>query len=207
MLKNKLFHLLVMLVLVQQLPATEVADNGSWIGKEAVSDHVFDPKLAKALVKFLKEESATNVVDFGCGMGLYVKEIRNSGINARGYDGNPDTPELTQGLCKVLDLSLPFELDEKFDWVVSLEVGEHIPVEFETNFIENLVRHTEKGIVLSWALKDQGGLGHVNCRNNPYIKRKICSYGFLNDVQAEEELRKKAKLSWFKGTIMVFRKK
>jgi len=42
---------------------------------------------------------------------------------------------LTNNLCNVLDLSLPKKFDEPFDWVMSLEVGEHLPHKFEDIFI------------------------------------------------------------------------
>ena len=69
----------------------------------------------------------------------------------------------------------------------------------------NLHNNNENGIVLSWAVKGQCGDGHVNCQNNDYIKSKICKLGYINDIEAEQQLRKHSTLSWFKNTIMVFR--
>ena len=91
-------------------------------------------------------------------------------INAHGYDGNPNTPELTNNICKILDLSIPTKFDEPFSWVMSLEVGEHLPSKFEDIFINNLHNNNVDGILLSWALKGQGGDGHVNEQNNDYIE-------------------------------------
>ena len=45
---------------------------------------------------------------------------------------------------------------------MSLEVGEHLPKEFEDIFINNLDNNNNYGIVLSWAIKGQGGYGHYN---------------------------------------------
>ena len=36
-----------------------------------------------------------------------------------------------------------------FDWVICLEVAEHIPKEYEETFVNNLVKATPNGIVLS----------------------------------------------------------
>ena len=104
------------------------------------------------------------------------------------------------------DLSVKKRFDNPFDWVMSLEVGEHLPCEFEDNFINNLHNNNESGIILSWAIKGQGGHGHFNEQNNNYIKSKICKLGYINDIEAEEKLRKQSHLWWFKNTIMVFRK-
>ena len=183
-----------------------IHQNGYWEGLEAVSQHVYDSSLGNSLVQFFKAQNINSLVDFGCGMGNYVKTFRQKNINAIGYDGNPNTPELTNNLCNVLDLSIPKIFDEPFDWVMSLEVGEHLPPQFEDIFINNLHNNNKYGIILSWAIIGQGGHGHVNEKNNDYIKSKICKLGYVNDVKSENKLRRDSTLDWFKNTIMVFRK-
>lgn len=180
-------------------------EKGYWIGADVDDLHVFDSSLATALGQFFLSERATHVVDFGCGPGDYVARLNAMGLHCEGYDGNPDTPEITQRTCAVVDLSEPFDLKKKFDWVLSLEVGEHLPQQFETIFIENLIRHAKKGIVLSWAVAGQPGYGHFNTQNNDYIKQRFPAYGLVNDVTAEKLLRGSASVHWFPGTIMVFR--
>jgi 2-polyprenyl-3-methyl-5-hydroxy-6-metoxy-1,4-benzoquinol methylase len=179
--------------------------NGYWEGLEADAQHVHDPNLAECLVSFFKNECATSIVDFGCGMGNYVRTFRDNGMNATGFDGNPNTPELTHNTCSVLDLSVRVQL-KPFDWVMSLEVGEHLPAEFEDIFIQNLHNNNKRGIVLSWAIKGQGGHGHFNEQDNSYIKSKICALGYLNDTESENNMRNMSSLPWFKNTIMVFRR-
>jgi cyclopropane fatty-acyl-phospholipid synthase-like methyltransferase len=183
-----------------------IHENGFWEGLESSSQHIYDPSLGISLVNFFKTEKVKSVVDFGCGMGKYVKTFQENNINVVGFDGNPNTPELTNNLCKVLDLSVPKKFDEPFDWVMSLEVGEHLPQKFEDIFIDNLHNNNKYGIVLSWAIKGQGGHGHFNEQNTDYIKSKICKLGYINDITIENNLRKDSSFSWFKNTIMVFRK-
>ena len=180
--------------------------NGYWEGLEASSQHCYDAALGEGLATFFKNEKVTSLVDLGCGMGNYLKYFQENHINASGFDGNPNTPELTKGLCNVLDLSVPKQFDEPYDWVMSLEVGEHLPPQFEDIFINNLHHNNKNGIVLSWAIKGQGGHGHFNEQNCDYIKSKICNLGYLNDIKSENNLRNMSTLSWFKNTIMVFRK-
>jgi cyclopropane fatty-acyl-phospholipid synthase-like methyltransferase len=180
--------------------------NGYWEGPESKAHHLYDTLLSESLLKFFKNENVKSVADFGCGMGDYVKKFQKNGINAVGYDGNPNTPTFTDGFGKVLDLSSPVKFEELFDWVMSLEVGEHIPQVFEDNFINNLHNNNKHGILLSWAIKGQGGHGHINEQNNDYIKSKIVSLGYTNDTIAENILREKCNEAYFKKTIMVFRK-
>ena len=183
-----------------------IHQNGYWEGPDASSQHIYDSSLGNSLTVFFKEEKINNLADFGCGMGDYVKTFQQNNINATGFDGNPDTPYLTNNLGKVLDLSIPIKFEESFDWVMSLEVGEHLPPQFEDVFIQNLHVNNKYGIVLSWAIKGQGGHGHVNEQNNDYIKSKICELGYINDVELETNFRNDSTLLWFKDTIMVFRK-
>lgn len=89
---------------------------------------------------------------------------------------------------------------------MSLEVGEHIPKEYEHILIDNICNAAEHGVILSWAIKGQGGAGHVNCQNNAYIIDVMRGKGFAYDTDASSTLRKNATLSWFKNTVMVFRK-
>ena len=180
--------------------------NGYWDGMEASSQHVYDPSLGISLTNFFLSENVKSLVDFGCGMGNYVKTFLENNINASGFDGNPYTPELTNNICKVLDLSVSVKFDEPYDWVMSLEVGKHLPPQFENVFIENLHNNNKHGIILSWAIKGQGGHGHFNEQNNDYIKSKICKLGYVNDVETENKLRTDSSLFWFRNTIMVFRK-
>lgn len=57
--------------------------------------------------------------------------------------------EYTQGFVEYFDLSMPLELP-KADWVLSLEVGEHVPSNYEqAMLIRNLHHHNRKGVSLS----------------------------------------------------------
>ena len=183
-----------------------INSHGYWEGLEANEQHCYDERLSDQLVKFFKNENAEIIADFGCGMGTYVQKFNDENIVADGYDGNPNTEELTKSHCHILDLSEPIEFDKPYDWIMSLEVGEHIPKEYEDIFINNLHTNNKYGIVLSWAIPGQGGCGHVNEQDNMYVKTKICQLGYTNDVEAENVLRQNSSLFWFRNTIMVFRK-
>lgn len=168
--------------------------------------HVFDKVLCKGLIDYLNLNNIKSIYDFGCGMGDYAKEIINNGITCKAYDGNPYTKELTNGIGEVLDLSIPFKL-EKLECVLSFEVGEHIPPEFEQIFIDNLVNHTNSTVILSWAIEGQGGTGHVNCKNNDYIIGEMLKRNFKHDQQSSLYLRScVTNATWFHNTIMVFNK-
>jgi hypothetical protein len=73
---------------------------------------------------------------------------------AKGYDGNPNTKTISDGLCDVAYLSKP-QIFNKVDWVICLEVGEHIPKQFENILFDNMCNHATEGIIMSWAFPGQ----------------------------------------------------
>lgn len=178
-----------------------IDSNGAWVGLAAEGYHMHDQPFSDALVGLLKERRTLNVVDFGCGLGLYVRDLRNAGFRAGGFDGNPSTYEITGGKCLQLDLSREVDLGVRWDWVLSLEVAEHIPPEFESTFIHNLVRHACFGIVLSWG--NQGGEGHVNIKEREEVERLFTLQGFRIAVGEGEVLRSAARLDWLRSTVVV----
>lgn len=136
-----------------------------------------------------------------------LMEEKQKVANWTGYDGATFVSEVTGGLVKYLDLSEPFLLSQKFDWILSLEVGEHIPIEFEQNFLDNLDKHSCKGVILSWAIPGQGGHHHVNNRPSQYIIDQMAKRGFQFDENWTDRFRSAAELSWFKNSTMTFSRK
>lgn len=121
---------------------------------------------------------------------------RASGV---GFDGNP----MVKPPCQWADLSEECQLGT-WDWVLSLEVGEHIPAEYERVFVENLHRHNRDGIILSWAVPGQGGFGHVNEKPNEDVIEMVCGYGYRHNRAVSTWLREVSTLRWFQNTLMLF---
>ena len=181
-----------------------VNERGIWITSDN-NHHLVDESLVFSIKEFLKKEKCKSVVDLGCGNGFYTKVLKEDFI-CDGFDGNPYTEILSDGLCSQLDLSLPVDLNFLYDWVLCLEVGEHIPVQYEDIFINNIHNSNTKGIIISWATPGQDGLGHYNGREQEYLKNVFNNLGYSNDIEVENELRKNSEFWWFKNNIMVFRK-
>lgn len=72
--------------------------------------------------------------------------------------------------------------------------------------MDNLINHTKKYILLSWAILGQDGDGHVNTRDNDYIINKISNYGFKYSDEISNFLRDSANKWYFKNTLMFFEK-
>lgn len=178
-----------------------INERGIWLTTQETDTHEYDPALAGALVKYFSHMKS--IVDIGCGTGEYVLKFKANNIECKGFDGSPLTPVLTANMCEVMDFSEPVDIG-KFDLVLSLEVGEHIPAEYEQIFINNLINASDRFLLLSWAVEGQYGIGHVNCQPNIYVIRELKNRGFLYLRWFSEILRDNSSLPWFKNTLMFF---
>lgn len=185
----------------------KINDKGFWENPNK-EGHAHDSRLAGAILRILKRRKCNTLVDFGCGTGDYAFFFRRHGIVVEAYDGNPHTEEISGGIGQVKDLSEPFDLKKYFKCILSLEVGEHIPAEYEDIFLDNLVRHGRESddpiYIISWAVPGQNGDGHVNCRTNEYIIQKMADRGLMYVPAYTDTLRRAASLWWFKNSLMVF---
>jgi hypothetical protein len=186
----------------------ETAESGGWcfnISGPESNQHIFDIKLAKALSSFLNRKT---VASFRDGPGAYKQKLieLNQVILYDAFDGAPYAELTTNNQVKFLDLSVPIYHLNKYDWIISLEVAEHIPAQYESIYIDNLVRHAKEGIVLSWAKIGQGGHSHVNNRNSDYVIEIMKSNNFNHDLKSSIYFRNKTKFWWFSKNINVFRK-
>ena len=191
-----------------QFKEKHVSINGGWCEKESSpssSSHVFDVHFASALADFLQGEK---VASFGDGPGEYKKYMDNSRKVALydAYDGAPYCEKTTNGIVKFLDLTAPQYGLPVYDWVVSVEVAEHIPAKYESVYLDNIFRHAQQGIILSWAVPGQGGLSHVNLKSLEDVINLMLDNGYKLDPYAGKVLRKAASVSWLKQNINVYRR-
>lgn len=166
-------------------------------------------RVVAELSLMIESEKIKSINDFGAGVGQYKAALidKYPGLTYRAYDGAGNIEEFTKGFLKHFDLTFPLNLP-KADWVVSLEVGEHVPSKYEGLMIRNLHRHNCKGIVLSWSVLNQGGYHHINNHANSYIISVFQDLGYLHDVEKSMRFRQKAdNHGWFRGSMMVFRRK
>ena len=159
-----------------------------------------DEPLAKALSKFL---IGKKVASFGDGPGVYKELLLKYGEveSYDSFDGAPFTEETTNKNVQFLDLSVPIYHLNIYDWVISLEVAEHI--EFEHIYVDNLVRHASQGVILSWAKIGQGGHSHVNNRDFEYVKQKMEDKGLKHDYKSSIYLQKQSTFTYFQSNINV----
>mmetsp|Transcript_125791 Transcript_125791/g.199380 ORF Transcript_125791/g.199380 Transcript_125791/m.199380 type:complete len:417 (+) Transcript_125791:74-1324(+) len=144
----------------------------------------------------------TSIVDFGAGGGRYCDFFNKTGeYCCFAYDGTSNVVELSKGLVQTQRLDQYFDLGRTFDWVMCLEVAEHIPEEAEDILLDNLKRHAKYGLILSWSEHGEGP--HQNAKPWQEVKAMVEAKGFSLDTVASSRLR--PQISWMRGSVHVFR--
>jgi SAM-dependent methyltransferase len=192
-----------------------ISDTGFWDAQTAHLFHGHSQPLVEWIAKFLENDKEKQLYDFGCGTGQYLKRLQDAGFKKLiGFEGDPPVQREFQDIRK-LDLTTSFVLPEKGN-VVCLEVAEHIPAQFESVFLDNLANACDGKLIMSWAVRGQGGDGHVNCLNNNEAIDRVIAKGFVYLPNETEAVRATidpvandiptGQLPWFKNTTLVFKK-
>ena len=167
--------------------------------------HKHDEPLVAAIAGLY---NPTLAADLGCGDGWYCKRLRDLGWPAvHGYEGCSDM--VKQGVYDdifVLDLTKRRWVGIKYDLILCLEVGEHIPPDHEKTFLDNVSEFGKDAlsVIMSWAIPGQGGRGHFNEKPNRYVQEEMMSRGFVVDPWATRFLRESSSLKWFKNTVVAY---
>jgi SAM-dependent methyltransferase len=122
-----------------------------------------------------------SLLDVGCGVGPWVAAAQQLGVaETLGVDGSYVDKRLLfipEEQFISADLSQPFDMQRRYDLVISLEVAEHIAPSSADIFVENLTRHSD-AILFSAAIPGQGGTHHVNEQWPAYWQEKFASRGY-----------------------------
>jgi len=181
---------------------------GYWAKEWAVKHHLHSEKLSKWICNFLRDYKNETTYDFGCGMGSYLNDLYNEGHhNIFGIEMEPPKTDFPFTMLSK-NLTESFIIGDKGN-VISLEVGEHIPKEFQNIYLDNIINHCKKNLIISWALRGQGGYGHVNELNNDEIIPIIESKGFKYKEEESLDARKdiEDQYAYFRNSILIFEKK
>ncbi|CAJ1344581.1 unnamed protein product [Effrenium voratum] len=135
----------------------------------------------------------TSIADFGAGGGHYCRFFNKTGeYCCFAYDGSPKAAFYTGGAVQTQRLDERFDLGRRFDWLLCIEVLEHIPGDREAVALANLRRHAGKGLVVSWS--EHSGPGHPNAKPWVQVRAAVEAAGFELDADATQLMRTQARL-------------
>lgn len=182
-------------------------ENGYWEPEFAKQHHVHSQKVSDWVINFLSNEKETIIYDFGCGMGTYLSDLHNNGFkHLVGVEMFPPKNDY-EFVIKSQNLSESFSYENKGN-VISLEVGEHLPPHHMDTYLDNITSHCSNYLIISWALRGQGGYGHFNELNNDEVIPHITKRGFeyLEEMSIDSRKDIEDEYWYFRNSIMIFKK-
>ena len=146
------------------------------------------PGFVQAVRKIVPPSSSIN--DIGAGVGQLGHELlaQDPSYVYAAFDGSGNVEHFTNNFVRFADFTLPWPMPVA-DWVISTEVGEHIPRHSEKMYFYNLHMHNRRGIILSWAALDQGGNGHVNTHTSAYVTLIFSRLGYIRHKSNSAQLQ------------------
>jgi cyclopropane fatty-acyl-phospholipid synthase-like methyltransferase len=128
-------------------------ENGIITGKSCYMNYRWMPeltiKMAHHIVKHLHLDEDDKILDYGCAKGYLVKAFRILEVPACGCDisdyaiGSVDTD--VRNFCRLIeDSNNPFPFEDKFTWIMSKDVLEHMSEEEIDTFLKQAYLKADK---------------------------------------------------------------
>lgn len=150
-----------------------------------------------------------SVIDVGCGTGEWLNVWQND-LNVNditGVEGDyvgKDMFKIDFSNIKVHDLKLPYVDPKKYDLVMSLEVGEHLPQQLAEQFVKTLVG-LGNVVLFSAALPGQGGTYHINEQYPEFWAAIFKKFNFLPVDYLREKIWNMDGIEyWYKQNSMIY---
>lgn len=182
-----------------------------WTLDTAKWAHETSDVLLHALPQILTNDRP--VIDLGCGVGAYIHELDKQGFSVIGVEGTENINQISlhKGIIQADLTDSSFNLNQK-GHVISLEVAEHINPEYESIYVDNLLKHLEGALIISWAVRGQGGTGHVNEKNVDEVIQLFTGKGLRYDNYTTTVVRSlffnngtvTTKCPWFAFSTLIF---
>jgi hypothetical protein len=151
-----------------------------------------NPGTFKHMVEKLGVKS---LLDVGCGRGFSTSWFVTHGVDAMCVEGSHDAVERTvipdsESRLVEHDFSRgPWWPSKTFDAAWSVEFLEHVPVQYQFNYISAF----RKAALLFVTASTNFGWHHVEVHKSDWWIRKYESYGFRYDAKLSEQVRNVAK--------------
>ncbi len=138
-----------------------------------------------------------SVLDLGCGDGHWLTAFVGFGVpNVEGVD-------IT--LNKSHDLAKPFYAGRRYDLVLCLEVGEHLPPESAATLVATCIRHSDN-VVFSAAVPGQEGDGHINCQPHEYWHLLFRDWGYDTKDVIRPLIAARDVSPWYRNNMFLYKR-
>ena len=148
-----------------------------------------------------------SVVDVGCGSGAWLRAFAEQGVeDYLGLDGDyvSGSLQIPADHFRAADLAEPVALPRRFDLVVCLEVGEHLPASAADTFVDSLAALGDV-VLFSAAIPYQGGVNHVNEQWPEYWATKFRDRGYVALDPFRRRLWREDRVdTWFAQNLVLY---
>lgn len=172
----------------------------------------YNLKSPSVIVPFLVEKfNPSSVIDIGCGIGTWLKVFHDCGIEKfLGIDGewvNENELYIEKKFFRRIDITGSFNIPDRFDLLICLEVAEHLKEENSNHLIKELTQLSNT-IVFSAAIPGQGGQNHVNEQPPQYWLNIFKKFGFYLYEDFRDKFWNDSEIDWwYKQNMLVFKRK
>jgi SAM-dependent methyltransferase len=153
----------------------------------------------KPLQYFKNNLGFNSFLDIGCGTGGMVFNAINSGLHARGIEGDPNSIPKDCPIIECVDYRTgSSNLTSNFDIGWSVEFLEHVPSSFEKNYFKDF--SLCNNILITAAPPGWGGDGHVNEQSEEHWIHKFSENNFTIDWKQTQKVRSISEIT-FNNTV------
>lgn len=153
---------------------------------------------SRVLKVILEKCSIKSCIDVGCGIGVWLNQLKklcgNGELYVVGLDGDYVSNEylvIEQTEFKAFNLEERINERDRFDLAISLEVAEHLPNTRAETFVDDLCNLSDM-VLFSAAFPGQGGVHHINEQyfsywNNLFEKRDYRLFDVIRPLIWKDE--------------------
>ena len=182
-------------------------------GEGSSETTAFDPSWHKVNLlvdippyKYLYDRfSPDSILDIGCGLGAYPRLLSNLGVSrAVGVDNIKAEALFIPSSNYILhDLSLPLNINEKFDVTICCEVAEHLHPGTEEILLDTIETHAKDVILFSAAALGQPGHNHINCRPLDFWAEQWAGRNWAPKLYETFSFRALSSYSWIRRNSVI----
>ena len=137
--------------------------------------------------RLIRAVAPKQMLDVGCALGMLVESLRDRGVDATGIDISPfaisQVREDIKPFCSVGSILEPFP-QERYDFILCMEVVEHLSEADAPHAIANLCQHSDD-ILLTTSPLDFREATHFNVQPPEYWAGLMALNGFCRDLSAD----------------------
>lgn len=177
---------------------------GNWYSGHFEFDE--EPLLSQVITQQMLLEGSSSVLDLDWVDGVLQNDAAVNLISYQGESPYTDAVTRSSGAANLLDPFQYFDLGTTYDWVVCIGLAGFFPAGSESVFIDNLKRHANTAIVVTWFSHNYSSPLFLNPLSESEVEYLFTQQGLTRDLATESLLRANANpLQFWPQILYVFR--